>query len=544
MPERSRRGSASDEMIEVGTLPALLDEAARRWSGRRCIEYAGRTISFAQLHDLSTRLAGGLAEAGLRRGDIVALLLPNTPWHPVAFFALARLGAPIVNLSPLDAPREIVHKLQDSGARLVITTDLFGLDGRVRPLVEDGTLDGVLVGEDAFRHAEYAAGNDAASLSSLLDRRHAAACPVVAPHDLAVLQYTGGTTGLPKAAMLTHANLTAASNIYRAWSEREEPRDEAPGRCLAVLPLFHIYALTTILLRQIAEGNEILLRARFDAEATLRDIAACRVTQFPAVPTMWIALLHHSEAGRTDFSSLRSCVSGGAPLPFEVKCKVEALIGVPLHNGWGMTETSPAGTRMPPGTPARPGMIGEALPGIEMRVVSMEDGGRVLPPGEIGELAIRGPNVFSGYWNRPAATREAFRDGFFLTGDLGHVDTDGLYTLVGRKKNLIISSGFNIYPAMLEGAIHEHPDVSEAVVIGIDDAYRGQAAKAFVTLRTGAPALTLEALKTFLRDRLGPREMPAALEVRAALPKSAAGKLLGAVLEAEERARAATVSSR
>ena len=538
MSEPLRRDwSAPDDLIDTGTLAALLDDAAERWSGRDCLEYEGRRTGFATLRDLSTRLAAGLVPF-LAPGDAVALLLPNTPWHPVAFFALGRLGIRIVNLSPLDAPRELAHKLHDSGARVVITTDLFGLDARARALVGEGKLERVLVGEDAFWRGETTPEAGSASLTALLRGAAPAVFPTVAPDAVAVLQYTGGTTGLPKAAMLTHANLTAASNMYRAWSAREFPPRDEPGRCLAVLPLFHIYALTTILLRQLADGHEILLRARFDAGATLRDIAERRVTGFSAVPTMWIALLHHPDAATTDFSSLRHCVSGGAPLPFDVQRRVEAMVGVPLHNGWGMTETSPAGTRMPTGVEPRPGMIGRALPGIDMRVVSADDGARVLPPGEIGELAIRGPNVFAGYWNRPDATREAFRDGYFLTGDLGHVDADGLYTLVGRKKNMIISSGLNVYPAMLESAIHEHPDIVAAIVIGIDDAYRGQAAKAFVTLRPGAATLTLADLRAFLRDRLGPHEMPVALEIRDVLPRSAAGKLLGSVLEAEERARA------
>ena len=292
-----------------------------------------------------------------------------------------------------------------------------------------------------------------------------------------------------------------------------------------------------MLLRHLADGNEILLRPRFDAEAVVRDIEERRVTVFSGVPTMWIALLLDPGAAERDFSSLHSCVSGGAPLPFEVGQRVERLLGQRLSLGWGMTETGPAGSRVPLAAPPRPGQIGLPLPGIQMRIVALDDPGRVLPPGETGEIAMRGPNVFAGYWNRPEETAAAFRDGFFLTGDIGQMDEDGMFTILARKKNMIISSGFNVYPAAVEAAIHEHPDIAEVIVIGVPDPYRGQAAKAFLTLKPGAPELTLDALRSFLSDRLGRHEMPAALEIRAELPRSPAGKLLAKVLVEEELAK-------
>jgi long-chain acyl-CoA synthetase len=258
---------------------------------------------------------------------------------------------------------------------------------------------------------------------------------------------------------------------------------------------------------------------------------------------MWIALVNHPGAAGCDFSSLRSCICGGAPLPFEVEQRVERLIGQRLRGGWGMTETCPAGTRVPSGAAAAPGLIGIPLPGIELRIVDRHDPARALPPGEAGEMTIRGPNVFRGYWKRPEETASAFHDGWFLTGDIGRMDERGLFTILDRKKNMIISSGYNVYPAAIENAIHEHPDVVEVVVIGVPDPYRGQAAKAFVTLRQGAAPLTLEKLRLFLADRIGRHEMPAALELRDSLPRSPAGKLLAKALLEEELAKSAAAGN-
>jgi len=525
--------------LRIGTLPEMFARLVRNGGARPALRYRDQRLSYADLGTLVARAAGAFRALGVEKGQAVALFLPNTPWHPVCFFALTGLGARVVHLSALDARRELAHKLADSGAGLVVTTDLPTLLSQAEWLRETGAAARVLVGEDSRWGGEPATLPPGLEpLSPLVD----AATPVpdwpeAAPGDVALLQYTGGTTGLPKGAMLTHGNLTAAVSIYQHWDDGERM---VPGeqRVMGVLPLFHIYALTTVLLRHLADGNEVILHPRFDAGAVLRDIAQHRVTLMTGVPTMWIALLNHPDAARTDFSGLHACVSGGAPLPYEVGQKVERLFGQRLRIGWGMTETSPAGTRVPVGVTSRPGVIGVPLPGIEMRIVAMDDPGRALPPGEAGEIAIRGPNVFAGYWNKPADTAAAFRDGWFLTGDLGRLDADGLFSLLDRRKNMIISGGFNVYPAAVESALYEHPDIVEAIVIGIPDAYRGQSAKAFVTLRPGAAELTLEALKAFLHDRLGRHEMPAALEIRDSLPRSPAGKLLASTLIAEERDRA------
>jgi len=538
-----------DAPLEITSLPELLATAVAARGEAPALDFRGRKISYRALGDEVERLASGLARIGVTRGDNVALLLPNTPWHPISFFALTRLGARVVHISALDAKREITHKLKATGARRLITTNVPGILNHALDQLAAGMVDEVLVGEDerwGAGEAEPLPIPDAASVRRL--SAVASDAPLNAPlpsaDDIAVLQFTGGTTGLPKAAMLSHGNLTAAVSMYRAWRDGGRPLVAGTEKVIALLPLFHIYALTTVLLRHLRDGNEVLLRQRFDVETLIRDIGELKASAFSGVPTMWVALLNRPGVESADFSSLKSCVSGGAPLPFDIQTRVEKLLGTQLNNGWGMTETAPAGSRVPSTVERRPGLIGIPLPGLSMRIVSMDDAGQDMAPGTVGEIAIRGPNVFKGYLGDETATTAAFRDGWFLTGDMGRMDERGLFEIVDRRKNMIISSGFNVYPAAIESAIYEHPAVEEVIVIGVPDGYRGQSAKAFVKLKAGAAPFSLDDLTHFLADRLGRHEMPRAVEFRDALPRSPAGKLLArdlvAEVEAEAKARAAS----
>jgi long-chain acyl-CoA synthetase len=349
--------------------------------------------------------------------------------------------------------------------------------------------------------------------------------PVVSSDDVALLQYTGGTTGLPKGAMLSHGNLTSAVSICEVWGRPARLERNAIERVICVLPLFHIYAMTVVLLLAIRLGNLISLHQRFDVEAIMRDIEIKRATVFPGVPTMWIAIASLPDLDKRDFSSLVTAGSGGAPLPVEVARVIERKTNMKLRNGWGMTETCSPGTAHPQDGPDKPGSIGLTLPGIEMDVVALDNSSKVLAPGEIGEIRIKGPNVTRGYWNRPEETAQAFVGDRFLTGDIGYMDEDGYFFLVDRKKDMIISGGFNVYPQMIEQVIYEHPAVQEVIVIGIPDEYRGEAAKALVKLRAGTKPFSLDELKAFLAGKLGRHEIPASLEFVAELPKTPVGKL-------------------
>ena len=515
-----------DVPIPTSTLPALLDRAVAAYAGRSALEFRNQHMTFPDLGARVDRLARGLAALGILPGDAVALLLPNSPAHPVAFFAVLRIGGRVVHLSPLDPARAVQRKLTDSGARTLISANLPSVLPQALAARACGAIDRLIVAEDSDWGP---GGHDAAVPPGARTLRDLDGpdldWPHLEPADIAVLQYTGGTTGIPRAAMLTHANLTSAVSIYDAWATGIGRGYVPTDRVMCVLPLFHIYALTAVLLRALMNGVEIMLRSRFDAATALDDIERGRCTHFFGVPTMWIAVVNHPGAASRDLSALKVASSGGASLPPEVGAAFERLTGLQLAGGWGMTETSPAGTNLLPGRPQSPGEIGVPLPGIQMDVTALDDPALVLPPGEIGELRIRGPNVTTGYWRRPDETEAAFVGDWFLTGDIGRMDRNGVFTLVDRKKDMIISGGFNVYPRAVEDAIHEHPDVREAAVIGVPDPYRGQAAKAFVSLRDGAPLLTLDALRDFLADKLGKHELPAALEVRDSLPHTPVGKL-------------------
>jgi long-chain acyl-CoA synthetase len=550
-----------DAPIETAPLNSLFDAFTARWAPRPALEYRDARTSYGELRTAVEALAAGLADMGVGAGVAVALYLPNTPYHPIAFFAVLKCGARVVHLSPLDAERELAFKLRDSGARTLITTNLGSLPQLADRLKRAGLLDHVLVGDDAalgagarpaadagLPAAEGAAAGapppDDARIGSLTElsargaRRLPRAWPQVSVNDVALLQYTGGTTGSPKAALLTHGNLSAACAIYKLWGDPQQLSASGEERVICVLPLFHIFALTAVMLRTLCEGNELLLRPRFDVATTLRDIEAKRATVFPGVPTMWIALANAPGVEQRDFSSLRYAASGGAALPVEVAERVHRLTGQRLGGGWGMTETSPAGTALPRRWTGKAGSVGLPLPGITLEIVSLEDPRRRLGPGERGEIRCKGPNVTQGYWNRPEETAAAFVDGYLLTGDIGYMDEDGYFYLVDRKKDMIISGGFNVYPRSIEEAIYEHPAVAEVSVIGVPDSYRGESAKAFIELKPGQARFTLEELRAFLADKLGRHELPAHLEFRDSLPKTAVGKLSKRELIEEERHKA------
>jgi long-chain acyl-CoA synthetase len=462
----------------------------------------------------------------------VALYLGNTPDHPVNFFGALKAGARVVHLSPLDGERALSHKLSDSGARILITSDLATLLPMALKFLASGLLDRLIVCDDThWGDVGNARGTlpDDPRIVRYADFIAEAAIPgewpAIAPDDIALLQYTGGTTGLPKGAMLSHGNLTAAVSIYDAWGEKAKAERNVIERVICVLPLFHIYALTVILLRCLKSGDLISLHQRFDTAALFRDIEQKRATVFPGVPTMWIAIANDPSLESRDLSSLATAGSGGAPLPVEVARIFERKTGLQLKSGWGMTETCSPGTSHPVDGPDKPGSIGLMLPGIEMEVVALDDSTQVLPPGQVGEIRIKGPNVTSGYWNRPQETAEAFVGDRFLTGDIGYMDSDGYFFLVDRKKDMIISGGFNVYPQMIEQAIYEHPAVQEVIVIGVPDPYRGEAAKAFIKLRSAAAPFAVEDLRDFLAGKLGKHELPAAVEFVDELPRTTVGKL-------------------
>jgi long-chain acyl-CoA synthetase len=522
-----------DDPIARSTLPDLLSQAARSYTARPVIEFRDRPISYSEVETLVEIAASAYLRAGCGKDTTIALFLGNTPDHPVNFFGALKAGARLVHLSPLDGEIALSHKLSDSGARVLVTSNLAALLPTALKFLQKGLIERLIVCEDddwgkvGTPQAPLPQHPAIITYRNFIDgAMRPAQWPAIGVEDVTLLQYTGGTTGLPKGAMLSHGNLTAAVSIYDVWSRpARQKRGDVIERVICVLPLFHIFALTVVMLSSIRRGNLISLHQRFDVEAVMRDIEAKRATAFPGVPTMWIAIAALPDLDKRDLSSLVSIGSGGAPLPVEVARLFESRVGMKLKSGWGMTETCSPGTGHPQEGPDKPGSIGLMLPGIEMDVVSLEDPAKVLPTGEVGEIRIKGPNVTKGYWNKPDETAAAFVGDRFLTGDIGYMDEDGYFYLVDRKKDMIISGGFNVYPQMIEQAIYTHPAVHEVIVIGIPDEYRGEASKAFITLREGARPFSLEELRTFLTGKLGKHELPVAVEFVGELPRTSVGKL-------------------
>jgi long-chain acyl-CoA synthetase len=554
-------GVSWDAPIATGFVQDLLHDAVRDFPDNPALDFMGRKISYRELGDLSDRFARGLQDLGVKPGVHVGLYLPNTPHYPIAFFGILKAGGTVVNYSPLDAGATLEHKIEDSVTDLMVTLDLAALYPQMAELLHKTRLRTLIVGSLAEMSANPAAveagmrqtgqlsdvpaGNGHASFAGLLDNdgvytRHTEGDP---RDVLAVLQYTGGTTGLPKGAMMTHGNLFSAATA--AWmTSQTKPApvlEQGKERLLAVLPPFHIYALAVNMLMGIRFGAEVVQHVRFDVSAVVKDIAEKKITIFCGVPTMFVALLNVPAGEKIDLSSLKLCNSGGAPLPVEVREAFVRFTGCPVGEGWGMTETAACGTFTSPLGPSKAGSCGIPFPGCTIHFVSLDDPSRTVPFGEKGEICISGPNVMKGYWNNPEATREQQTpDGLLRTGDVGYMDEDGFVYIVDRTKDMLLCGGFNVYPRIIEEAIYEHPAVAECAVIGIPDPYRGQSPKAFVALKPGAQPLDIEELKSFLSGRIGKHEMVHALELVDSLPKTPVGKISKKDLQDREASAVST----
>ena len=553
-----------DGDIAPVTVQSILEDSVAKWPDRPAVEFMGKRLSYRELGSFTDRMARGLQELGVKPGVHVGLFLPNTPHYMIAFFGILKAGGTVVNYSPLDAAKVLEHKIEDSRTGFLVTLDMTSLYPQMAAMLGKTRLKKLIVGSLAEMTAApdvVAADLKAAGQLSVItwDDRHVSfsrlldndgrfqAYPIAdLTESIAVLQYTGGTTGLPKGAMLTHANLSSACR--QSWSTAggiPPVLSEGQERMLAVLPPFHIYALTVNVLFGVLSGSEIIQHVRFDPKAVLEDIAKKDVTVFCGVPTMFTALINHPDTPAYSLRSLKYCASGGAPLPVEVAEQFTAITGATPSEGWGMTETSPTGTFTPgqAGAKRKIGSCGIPSPRIVIKFLSVDDPSTYVPLGERGEICIKGPNVMKGYWNNPQATADVTTfDGFLRTGDVGYMDEDGFVFIVDRTKDMLLCSGYNVYPRVLEEAIYKHPAVEEVAVIGIRDEYRGQSPKAFVKLKAGAAALGLEDLQKFLKDKLGKHEMVQALEMRAELPKTAVGKISKKELYDEEERKAAAQS--
>ena len=532
-------------------LGAMLDSSVARFPNRAAIDFMGRVTTWGDLGTAVDRVAAGLQALGVVKGTRVALCLPNTPYYPILFYATLKAGGVVVNVNPLYVERELTHLIHDSGAEIIVTCDIADIQARVRKVAAETGLRHVVTCSiaDALPMVKKIAyklvkrkdiGHAPRSVQHLLfpDLMAHGSKPTpvsVALEEVAVLQYTGGTTGIPKAAMLSHANIVANTDAMLVHVGGESAEQD---RVLGVLPLFHVFALTNVLTFGTLVGAEMILLPRFELKQLLATLKRTRPTYFPAVPTIYNALANLGVEQRPDLSSVKVCISGGAPLPIEVRHAFEANTGAKLVEGYGLSEASPIITCNPFDGINKEGSAGLPFPGTTIEIRDREDPTRIMPAGEKGEICARGPQVMAGYWHKPAETEAAFADGALRTGDVGYLDADGYLFIVDRIKDLILCGGYNVYPRVIEEALYEHPAVVEAVVIGVPDAHRGQAPKAFVVLNE-AGAITGAGLRDFLRDKISKIELPREVEIRDTLPKTLIGKLSKKELVEEELQKAA-----
>ncbi|HEV8482168.1 MAG TPA: long-chain fatty acid--CoA ligase [Blastocatellia bacterium] len=538
-----------------------LEIGAANYPDRAATIFFGAEISFRSLQDRALRLANALVEFGITRGDRVGIMLPNCPQFPIAFFAVLRAGATVVSINPTYTPREFQRLAVDSGIRILIAMDQMaaGVVGALGGTNIEHVIITALehympeqvathyVSERGADSPNLAAVKQAAGAGSVLNahgtgataHRLSSLIESSAPRhfrvdidperDIAALQYTGGTTGTPKGAMLTHFNLfanTIQSILWRSYFSTPEGE-----RLLMVIPLFHVYGMTVGMAVGAIQGSTMILIPKFDVNLLIDAIERYRPTFFPAVPTLYVSMLNHPRAAGIDFSSIKYFNSGSAPLPLDVIEKFEALTGCVLRQGYGLSETSPTTHTTSQLGLRKPESCGLPFPDTECKIVDLETGETEMAAGKRGELCIRGPQVMLGYWNQPEETARALRPDpngggpWFYTGDIARMDEDGYFYIVQRKKDMIIVSGFNVYPSEVEEVLYSHPAVMEAGVIGINDEYRGERVKAFVALRPGMEA-SEEELVAHCRLGLAKFKVPSEIRILPGLPKTAVGKIL------------------
>ena len=534
--------------IERRPLYETLEHTAKRCRDNTAIDFLDYCLSYGELLEQVNRMAKGLQLMGVTQGARVGLCLPNTPYSVICYYGALRAGATVVNYNPLYVERELAFQIDDSNTEIMITMDLEVLYPKVAAMLSrTESLKKIIVCPMAailpkiksilfrlLKRKEIANIEPSEAIVHFQDLLDNDGDPslvnVDLDNDIAVLQYTGGTTGRPKGAMLTQGNLSANVSQMLLWYVDLNPGEE---KVLGVLPFFHVFAMTAVMNFAVAAGAQMILLPRYELGQTLATINKKKPTIFPAVPTIYAAINQSPDLPKYDLSTVRYCISGGAPLPLEVKETFERLTGCRLVEGYGLSETAPVATCNAMQDINKPGSIGQVVPGTEISIHDLEAPNDVVPTGERGEVWIKGPQVMKGYLSRPQETADSLREGWFRTGDVGYMDEDGHFFLVDRLKDLILCSGYNVYPRMVEEAIYLHPAVAGVTVIGIDDDYRGQSPKAFVKLKEGEK-ITEDEMKTFLADKLSKIEMPSQIEFRLELPKTIIGKLSKKELVAEE----------
>lgn len=532
------------------SLHQFLIDSGKKYKEKKALHFLGKEFTFGELLEQAERMAAFFQKKGLKKGDRVASMLPNSPQSVITYYGALMAGGVVVQVNPLFTERELAYQMQDSGAKFIICLDI--LLPRVKNVQNDTDLEHIVLTKIAdylpfpknlvypfiqkkqynmvvkieeSEHTHY--------MKTIVTKgsRDYESVIINPEEDLALLQYTGGTTGRPKGVKLTHKNLVANVEMCTAWMYKLEDNEEV---ILGVLPFFHVYGMTTVMNLSIMYGAKMILLPKFDAGEVLKTIDKLKPTLFPGAPTIYIGLLNHPDINKYDLSSIEACISGSAPLPVEVQQQFETITGGRLVEGYGLTETSPVthanliwGNRIN-------GSIGLPWPDTDVKIV--EEGTlNEVPIGEVGEIAVHGPQVMKGYWNNEAATKKSLINDWFLTGDIGRMDENGYFYVVDRKKDMIIAGGFNIYPREVEEVLYEHPNILEAAVFGVKHEYRGETVKAAIVFKDGK-SMTEEELEKYCRANLAAYKIPRIYEFRDELPKSVIGKVLKRELKEESEA--------
>ena len=533
---------------------SILVESAQKYSNKVALDYLGRKITFRELNELANQFANGLISIGIKKGSKIALILPNLPQFVICFYGAMKAGAIVVPCNPLYKEKELEFQIENSGSEAVVllnsvvrVNDFYSEFAKCRPRLAKVKHVFVTTVTDflppikkqlagPLKKIGKVSAPDSINLVDFLKREpkdepNTDSLKIDSLNDLAVIQYTGGTTGVSKGAMLTHYNLVSNAIALSKWSGLSG----AEGTTIAVIPFFHIYGMTVAMNSPIYGGEKIVLLPSFDPKEVLETIDKEKIAVFPGVPTMYIALLNNPEIGRYSLHTVKQCLSGAAGLPLEVMKKFDAATGGNLVEGYGLTEASPVThvNLVRAGTQPKAGSIGFPLPDTDAKIVDIETGMKDLAVGETGELAVNGPQVMKGYWNSPEETKNVFRGEWLLTGDIARQDGDGYFYIVDRKKDMIDASGFKVWPREVEEVLFTHPDVKEAAVIGVPDQYRGENVKAFVVLKDKSKNPGEEAIRSYCKERIAAYKVPRMVEFRDSLPKSLVGKVLRRKLREE-----------
>ncbi|MGE6539477.1 long-chain-fatty-acid--CoA ligase [Bacillus luti] len=533
---------------DIQPLHRYLEKMASRYPEKKALHFLGKDVTFADFHDKVKKFANYLQKLGIEKGDRVAIMLPNCPQSVIGYYGTLLAGGIVVQTNPLYTERELEYQLHDSGAKVILCLDL--VFPRVTNVQNATRLEHVIVTRIAdflpfpknllYPFVQKKQANLVVNVSESetihlwksveKESNTDVEVPCDPENDLALLQYTGGTTGFPKGVMLTHKNLVSNTLMGAHWLYNCTEGEEV---ILGVLPFFHVYGMTAVMNLSIMQGYKMVLIPKFDMKMVFEAIKKHKVTLFPGAPTIYIALLNSPLLKEYDISSIQACISGSAPLPVEVQEEFERVTGGKLVEGYGLTESSPVTHGNFLWEKRVPGSIGVPWPDTEAIIMSLETG-EALPPGEIGEIVVKGPQIMKGYWNKPEETAAVLRDGWLHTGDVGYMDEDGFFYVKDRKKDMIVASGFNVYPREVEEVLYEHEKVQEVVTIGVPDPYRGETVKAFVVLKEGAEC-SEEELDQFARKYLAAYKVPKVYEFREELPKTTVGKILRRVLIDEEK---------